>query len=353
MKATQLLYVTTDELGRRTLSATTVVQPLHEARSAHLHLVSYQEAYDALGPQCDPSYGFPSTLRHEGLVVASALRYLAAGDTMVISDYEGRDLAFGAGQQSGYETLDGIRAAERWLGVPEASTPVGLVGASGGSIATDFASELAGAYAPDLDIVGAAAAGIPVDLFHNFAYDERPGSPWTWLIPALVVGLTRGFGLHDVHQYLTPQGIAAVNDDQAKCVGAFHGLTITQMFKPRYRDFKTVPVLTRILDHLIMGRTGTPRAPLLLVNGLSDSVGDGVTISKDVQELAYTYCQRGVPVEFKVYDGLSHIQVGPIFEKEAQAFLALRFAGASPQNGCGDVHPGNSIDPVPVPAPGS
>lgn len=51
--------------------------------------------------------------------------------------------------------------------------------------------------------------------------------------------------------------------------------------------------LVRIFDRLIMGRTGTPRGPLFIGNGLSDSIGDGVTVTKDVQEIAYTYCHRG------------------------------------------------------------
>ena len=42
-----------------------------------------------------------------------------------------------------------------------------------------------------------------------------------------------------------------------------------------------------------MSRTGTPKGPLLLANGNSDSTGDGVTIAKDVEDLAHTYCQRG------------------------------------------------------------
>ena len=203
-RATQLLYVTTDELGRRTVSVVTVLQPLDAAGSSVTKLVSYQEAYDALGAQCDPSYTLQLLALHETSAVPVPIQYVAAGYTVVTADYEGEDLAYGAGQQSGYETLDAIRAAEKWLGVPELSTPVGMVGYSGGSIATEFASELARTYAPDLDIVGVAEGGIPVDLFHNLAYVDRPGSSWTWVIGALMVGLTRGFDLHDFDKYLTP-----------------------------------------------------------------------------------------------------------------------------------------------------
>ena len=205
-RATQLLYVTTDELGRRTASVVTVLQPRDAAGSSVTRLVSYQEAYDALGDQCDPSYTLQLLALHETSVVPVPIQYVAAGYTVVTADYEGEDLAYGAGQQSGYETLDAIRAAEKWLGVPELSTSVGMVGYSGGSIATEFASELARTYAPDLDIVGVAEGGIPVDLFHNLSYVDRPGSSWTWVIGALMVGLTRGFDLHDIDKYLTPRG---------------------------------------------------------------------------------------------------------------------------------------------------
>ena len=77
------------------------------------------------------------------------------------------------------------------------------------------------------------------------------------------------------------------------------------MFKPQFQDFTKVPRFVRILNHLIMSRTGTPRGPLFIGNGLSDSIGDGVMVEKDVQELASTYCQRGVPVEFHIYSGLT------------------------------------------------
>lgn len=350
IRVSQILYVTTDELGRRTKSVATVVQPEDASASATTHLVSYQAAYDALGAQCDPSYTFPLTMQHETVPAPIPLQYATAGYTVVMSDYEGGDLAYGAGQQSGYETLDAIRAAESWLGVPEISTPVGLVGYSGGSIATEFASELARAYAPDLDIVGVAEGGIPVDLFHNIAYVDRPGSGWTWVIPALMVGLARGFDLDDIDKYLTPRGVAVVKADQSQCVGDFTGLTIKQMFKPQYRNFKDDPLFVRILDRDIMSRTGTPRGPLLIGVGQSDGIGDGVMVTKDVQQLAYTYCHRGIPVVFHIYQGLSHTQAGLPFLEQAQVFLEQRFENLPFQNGCPDIGPGNSITPVPVPA---
>jgi len=346
VRAAQLLYVTTDELGRRTVSVATVLQPLDKALAAATGLVSFQGAYDALGARCDPSY----TLR-VGTPSAPITAYLSAGDTVVTADYEGEDLAEGAGQQYGYETLDAIRAAEKWLGMPEVSTPVGMVGYSGGSIATEFASELAQGYAPLLDIVGVAEGGLPVDPLHNLAYVDHPGDAWTWVIPVHLEGAARAVHLRDLSQYLTAAGIAAIGTNQNRCVGHFAGLTTAQLLKPQYQDIEQVAVFVRIFDHLIMSRTGTPRAPLFIGNGLSDPTGDGVMVTKDVQELAYTYCQRGTPVELHIYDGLDHQQTGPAFLGQAQVFLTQRFARLPVQNGCAEISPGNSIAPVPIPAP--
>ena len=346
LNTTQLLYVTTDELGCRTVSVVTVFQPHRRPAAVPIRLFSYQTSYDALGSQCDPSY----TLRAGTEGESGFIAHLAdTGYTVIIADYEGEDAAYGVGQLSGYETLDAVRAAERWLGAPEASTPVALLGYSGGAVATEFASELAPTYAPHLDIVGVAEGGIPVDLFHELSYINHPSSPWTGQIPSYLDGLARGFGVRDLNRSYTPEGIKVASSDQTQCAGTFTGLTTDQLFKPRYRDVEKLPVIVRMFDRSIMSRSGTPREPLFIANGLSDTTGDGVTVTRDVQQLAYIYCHRGVPLEFHVYKGLNHSAAGTPFFEQAQAFLARRFKNLPFKNACADIGPRQPIVPLPVP----
>ncbi|MGH9060560.1 MAG: lipase family protein, partial [Acidimicrobiales bacterium] len=140
ISATQVLYRTTGQLGQPTATVATILRPATQPLVTKL--VSYQTAYDALGSQCDPSYTLQggnssyATAQDEEQII---LGYLSAGDTVVVPDYEGERLDWAAGQESGYGTLDGIRAAESLLGLSPGGTPVGMVGYSGGSIATDFA----------------------------------------------------------------------------------------------------------------------------------------------------------------------------------------------------------------------
>jgi hypothetical protein len=169
LAAAPVLYRTTGELGQPTVTVATIIKPL--LALGKTKIVSFQQAYDALGTECDTSY----TLRGGNPGDATAAledafidTYLAEGYTVVDSDYEGETLDYGAGQESGYGTLDAIRAAENLMTLPP-STPVGLVGYSGGAIASEYAAELAPSYAPSLDIVGAAIGGIPTDYAHTLA----------------------------------------------------------------------------------------------------------------------------------------------------------------------------------------
>src|SRR4051794_25374586 len=54
MRAVQLLYRTTDQLGSPSVTVTTVLMPQH--RSIAPRIVGYLSFYDGLGARCDPSF---------------------------------------------------------------------------------------------------------------------------------------------------------------------------------------------------------------------------------------------------------------------------------------------------------
>ncbi len=349
--ATQVLYRTTGELGQATVTVATIIRPVTPAVGA-TKLVSLQTPYDALGAQCDPSYSLQGGTGDAtaGYDEAQLQTFVKSGDTVVVSDYEGEALDWEAGQESGYGTLDAIRAAEHALHLHAASTPVGMIGYSGGSIATEFASELAHAYAPDLDIVGAAAGGVPVDLLHNLRYIN--GSPsWSGVIPASIVAISRAFDLN-LGPALSAYGRSLAHTVAHQCIGSFlskyPGLTYQKLFKPQYSDVFKLASFVAVSDHMIMGRSGTPRSPVFIAVGNADGTGDGVMVARDVQALAYTYCRRGVSVEFREYTGDNHYTAALAFDPDATAFLETRLAGVAVPNGCASITPGNSLAPAPV-----
>lgn len=346
----QLLYRTTGEQGQPTVTVTTVIKPL---LSLGTRIVAFQTAYDALGSECDPSYTLQGGNPADTIAQAEATEiagYVLAGFTVTVPDYEGENLDWGAGQESGYGTLDGIRATENYLHAAP-GTKVGMLGYSGGSIATEWASELASTYAPGLHIVGAADGGVPVDFAHNLTYINGTNS-WSGVIPAVLVSTGRAFGV-DITPYLSAYGKQITAQVSGQCIADFAssypGLTIQSLLGPQYQDPFKIPVLVTILNKLIMGTGGTPAIPMLFGVGNADGTGDGIMVAGDVEALAHEYCQRGVPVTFDEYALLQHTPAAVPFEAHALTFLEGLFAGLPPGSNCSSIGAGNSLAPLPQP----
>lgn len=359
--AEQLLYRTRDERRRPSVTVTTVVRPTGSPTATvgqPRGIVAYLSFYDALGDECDPSYtlrgGDSGTAANrqqaqveEGLVTSLA----AQGYAVTVPDFEGEHLHWVAGQESGWSTLDAVRATESWLGAGRAGTPVGLFGYSGGSIAGEWAAELAPRYSPGLDIAGTAVGGVPVDLAHNLRY-VNGSKDWSGVIPAVLVALGRAFGVRMRH-YESAYGRRLARKVSHQCIGSFNGaypgLRVQQLVKHRYRHFLRVPAFARIVNHLIMGSTpGHPNAPMLLAVGDKDGTGDGVMVAGDVEALGYEYCHQGVPVQFQRFQGSDHTQAGAQFFPLAEDFLAQRMAGVPFSGNCASIGKGNSLAPLKV-----
>lgn len=352
LTATQVLYRTTNQLGEPDATVATIIRP--PVATGPPKLLSYQTFYDGVASTCRPSYALQGGTQPAGSTASIEepilFDYVSQGFTVVTSDYEGSTDDYGAGRQSGYATLDAIRAAEYVLNLTPKTSPVGLIGYSGGSIASMWAAELQPAYAPELDLIGVAAGGIPVDFTHNLVYING-SQDWAGAIPAVGIGLMRGYGLR-MNQYLSVEGQQIAGQVEQGCLepGAYPGLTIADLLKPQYQDWQKVPSFVRIFNDSIMGRSGTPREPLLMSVGDADGTGDGVMIARDVQELAYEYCQRGVAVDFHIYDGDNHDEAAVPFEAQAEQFLQVRYSGLPPTNDCDSIPPGNPLTPLPSPA---
>ena len=352
--AEQLLYRTTEELGQPAVTVTTVLLP--GSQTAVPEVVEYLSFYDALGAQCDPSYtlqgGDPGSANQSQAQAEEALisGYLANNFIVTVPDFEGEKLEWSAGHLAGYASLDAVRATESYLSLP-ASTGVGLTGYSGGSIAGNWASEIAPSYAPELHIVGVAEGGIPVDYAHNLAYING-SQGWSGILPAVLVALSRAYGI-DLSPFLSAYGAQLTSQVATACIGSFDGaypgLTIQKLVKPQFQNFLRVPVFSRVVNDLLMGSVpGHPTVPLFMGVGDSDGTGDGIMVTADVEGLAHQYCQEGVQLQLNVYNGSDHTQAAAQFEPAATAFLHDRFAGAPFQNGCSSVPTGNSLAPLPV-----
>ncbi|WP_183407856.1 lipase family protein [Nocardioides marmoriginsengisoli] len=340
LKVTQLLYRTTGTAGEPTVTVATVVPPVFKT-FPEPRLVSYQYEYDALGQQCTPSYFFSGGFNLSGGATAgeqsALLGYILSGYTVVVPDYEGTQRHFAAGRESGMNTLDGIRAAlnDKSYGL-DATTKAAMVGYSGGSIATEWAAELAPSYAPDVNrrLVGAAAGGVPTDLPHNLEYAD--GSLlWAGAIPLGLVGLARAYDV-DLDKYASDYGKKIFARVADQCIvdvlGVYPGLTFAKLMKPQYSSFDKIAEFVTIRKKLVMGQGNPPTTPLFLASAKLDRTGDGIIVTDDVKNLARSYCARGAAVTYHQYTGLEHVGGFAVFIPDALNWISARFRG-SPQPG--------------------
>ncbi|MEO9329248.1 lipase family protein [Gordonia aurantiaca] len=333
--ATQILYRSTDNFGGPTATVTTVLSPPGVGSGAPRRVVSYHSFYDALGSQCDPSYTLRGgNMSERPIDIALVSGLMAAGYTVSVPDYEGRGLRWTIARESGYAALDGVRATLRQLKAP-ARTPIALYGYSGGSVPTGFGAELAPVYSPELNIVGAAAGGVPVDPIHNLGYVNGK-KDWTGVIPALMAVYDGTYDL-GLAPYLSRKGTRILKQVAGECIEQFAdgypGLTDRQMLNPGVGGVLDIPGVRQAISKNIMGTLGTPRVPVMLGVGNSDGTGDGIMVTADVAGLAANYCRRGVPTTYREYRGQSHTAAFIPFSVDAAGFLERRFAGI-PAGGC-------------------
>lgn len=364
LQATQVLYRTRNQVGRAVVNVTTVVKPLVPVGPTP-KVLSYQSFYDSLNPADEPSAAIAGgsglgagNANVETLVFAPAL---LAGYTINIPDTEGQKADFAAGPEYGYTTLDSLRAISRSSATGVGSTTkIGLLGYSGGAIASEWAAELAPTYSPGIAarIVGTAIGGVLVHPGHNLHYVQ--GSlVWAGVMPMALVGLARAFHL-DLAQYANAYGRSVMAKMQkapiAAVLGMYPGLTWRKIAKARYRQPEQIPVFVRTANKLIMGRFHTPSAPMFIGQGTGGGLegtspskvygsGDGVMIAGDVRSLAREYCARGVTVKYTQYS-LSHFTSVAQWLPEAYGWITDRFAGNAAPTSCGSIAPGNSLAPL-------
>jgi len=331
IKATQLLYRTTDMHGSPDAAATTVIVPAERTPESVTPVISYQCAIDSVSSRCFPSYALRrravapgAVAQFEFLLVAAAV---AEGWAVSVPDHEGRKGMWGAPYEPGYHVLDGLRAAlntER-LGLSP-SAPVGLWGYSGGGLASAWAAEMAGSYAPDLNVVG-AVLGSPVgDLGHTF---RRLNGTYMSGLPALVVA-----ALADIYPELNAIIQEHATEEGKRLLERLHHMTtaeaVIRMVKKDMDDMVDVPLqqildtpeLKRIFDDIKLGAV-VPTPPVLIVQAVHDQL---ISVA-DIDELADTYSAAGANVTYHRDLFSEHLLLHPLSAPMTLRWLTDRFNG--------------------------
>ncbi len=327
--ATQLLYRTMDMNGKPEATVTTVIVPAELAPGQTCPLLSYQCAIDAMSSRCFPSYALRRRAKALGSLAQLELLLITAavaeGWAVSVPDHEGLHGLWGAPYEPGYRVLDGIRAAlqsERVALSPEA--PIGLWGYSGGGLASAWAAEVCGDYAPELDIVG-AVLGSPVgDLGNTF---RRLNGTFLAGLPALVVAaLTHIYPDLDrvIKEHTNDEGRVMLEDLEkmttAKAVIRMAGKDMGDFLDEPLESILSTPEVARVFDSIRLG-AAVPTPPVLIVQAVHDYLID----VHDIDALAHTYAAGGADVTYHRDAFNEHICLHPLSAPMTLRWLTDRF----------------------------
>jgi pimeloyl-ACP methyl ester carboxylesterase len=342
--AYQLLYRTTAIDGSAIATVTTVFKPFGAKTD---RFVNFGTAYDSNGQQCKPSYTYRLGAQQNSLIVSVenliVQLYLAQGYIVNSPDYEGPDDAFGPGRVAGPGVLDSMRAVKNFsktLGLTAANPAIVGVGYSGGAIATGWAAGLQPKYAPELNIKGWAAGGVPANLTSVVGLID--GTVFAGFLPAAIQGLTEPSAYKTqlqpvIDQYATANGKAALAYAKTHC--AVDDLGKFSFQRVQSPTFQTLgdrllyePRVASVLGQCTMGVNATerPTAPIFVYH----SKPDEIIPYADTASLVKRWCAQGSSVKFLTYANGGHIS-GEIYGAfDAAAYVNQAFAGTAATEGC-------------------
>jgi hypothetical protein len=330
VRAVQLLYRTMDMNGQPEAAVTTVIVPAGLDSEQPCPLLSYQCAIDAVSSRCFPSYALRRRAKALGslsqfeLVLVTAA--LAEGWAVSVPDHEGVRGIWGSPYEPGYRVLDGVRAAlssER-IGLSP-SAPIGLWGYSGGGLASAWAAEMCGEYAPELDIVG-AVLGSPVgDLGNTF---RRLNGGLLSGLPAMVVAaLVHAYpGLDRViKEHTNDEGRALLDRLEemttVEAVLRMAGTDMGEYLDEPLEDILSTPEVSYVFDSTKLG-AAVPTPPVLIVQAVHDYLID----VNDIDALAAAYSAGGARVTYHRDAFNEHMVLHPLSAPMTLRWLTDRFA---------------------------
>ncbi|MGH3735229.1 MAG: lipase family protein [Micromonosporaceae bacterium] len=320
-----ILYRSTDTHGNPITVSGTVAVPY--GSYGNRPIVGYAPGTHGMGDQCAPSRHLEEGDDQEGGLIH---QYGWKGFAVAITDYEGLgtpgDHRYMVARSAGHALLDIVRAAQRLTDAGLSKTaPVALVGYSQGGHAASWGAQLAGSYAPELNVKGVAAGGTPANL--RQVADYNAGRPNFGLVLAAGVGMDAAYPSLELESYLNDAGRAGI--EQLR-----NGCDFSPYANKRIEDYTTsnplaTPQWQSTLDAQNVGGIA-PRMPVLLYHSTSDEI----IPYRGARSLRTTWCGQGVRLSFWTYYFLEHAATAAWASPDVTTWVADRLAGKPATSNC-------------------
>lgn len=330
---TLIKFRSTNSQGKPIAATTTVLTPA--GHRADAPLLSFQHIINGLGTQCAISHGLYANDTNFIVPFAPALNVaLLRGWSVALPDHLGPNSAYGAAKLGGQITLDGVRAAQRLSQLTLGKSPVALAGYSGGGMATAWAAALAPKYAPELNIVGAAEGGVPMNLQTMGWAIGHNQHPAFGLGFAAVLGMEREYPDRlPITDALSDRGLAAARDIANSCTNDLIARGVGHSFDDYAKDNVMAhdPKAWAVADeNSVELYGGVPDAPIFEWHSPQDNLIPLDAIANTVNR----YCRAGVRVESELFPSPDHLTTAVIGFPSMLNWLDGRYSGKPAPSNC-------------------
>ena len=318
--ALRVMYHSRDAQLRDRAVTGTIYYPTDPAPPGGWPVVSWAHGTSGLSTTCAPSRNGAATGSYGLRAVVVATDYVGLGPL-------GERHAYLSGKAEGYSVIDIVRAARRipWV---HAGRQWVTVGVSQGGHASLFAGELAGRYAPELELAGVVAAAPASNLTENFAGDSQ--------VVIDVVTVLALYGGAEDHPQVHPEDyVTPLTAERAKVLdtGCLNEAAVSLATIPHDQLFTHDPRVTEPARSVaIANDPGHARsaAPILLVQGTAD----GTVVPARTEKLRGQLCALHEPVAQVIVPGGTHDSAIGTAKPQIGAWLADRLAGAAAPTSC-------------------
>ena len=330
--AYRVLYRSTSPDGLPIAVSGVIIIPTGAAPAGGWPIVAWAHPTSEFVPHCAPSRAIFIFQQIQG-----SRPLLEQGYAIAATDYPGLGTPgphpYLVGVSEARAVINSARAARSFPGMGP-SNRYAVWGHSQGGQAALFAGMISKSYAPELELVGVAAAAPATDLSALMTEDLNTAggrkitamTMWSW---AQIYGAP-------IDRVVAPAAMPAVNRLATECIESlFDVFARTQTSKPLAQDFLTVadPASLEPWRSLLARNSPgplPPAIPVFLAQGSTDGlVRPQVTLSY-MQHL----CRAGSRVRLLIMPNVGHDGAGRNAADAAVGWIADRFAGRPAPSDC-------------------
>jgi acetyl esterase/lipase len=330
--AYKVLYRSTKPDGTPFAVSGMVIVPAGQPPADGWPIVAWAHPTTGVVPHCAPSLALFVFQQ-----IAGSRHLLENGYAIAATDYPGLGTPgphpYLVGDSEARAVIDSVRAARSFPGL-ENSTRFAVWGHSQGGQAALFTGMIAKSYAPELQLVGVAAAAPATDLSALMTDDLNTMggrnltamTMWSW---------ARVFNA-PINAVVEPAAMPTVDALANQCIeGAFDLYVREKMSAPLVTTFLSVknPATIEPWKSLLVQNTAGD-VPADIPMFISQGSSDGLVRPAVTEAYKDRLCKAGSKVKMIVMPGVSHGFIGYDSADAAADWMADRFKGSAPPSDC-------------------